>query len=188
MCTGKFPLTSSPVKLGGVMEEDERLVHGAVAPQRASPYVIASGAARLTDALIAFKATARDTNGALSVSEFELGPWESGPVLHLHETVDEAIYVVSGRLDVQLGNERHFASSGDFVWMPRGVQHTFACAGDDAVRAVAVAVPGGLENLFVEQAAYFVKAEGNLDPAALEEINRRHAAMTMGPPIEPRRS
>ena len=97
ICTGKFALTSSPVKLGGVMEEDERLVHGAVALQRASPYVIASGAARLTDALIAFKATARDTNGALSVSEFELGPWESGPVLHLHETVDEAIYVVAGR-------------------------------------------------------------------------------------------
>ncbi|MDQ4037680.1 MAG: cupin domain-containing protein [Actinomycetota bacterium] len=171
-----------------MVEENEGLLDGAVAPQRASPYVIASGAARLTNTLIAFKATARDTNGALSVSEFELGPWESGPVLHLHETVDEAIYVVSGRLDVQLGDERHFASSGDFVWMPRGVQHTFACAGDDAVRAVAIAVPGGLENLFIEQAAYFAQADGNPDPAALEEISRRHAALTMGPPIQPRRS
>jgi quercetin dioxygenase-like cupin family protein len=137
--------------------------------------------------MVDIKAGRADTGGSVTVSEFVLPAWSRGPVLHLHEVVDEALYVVAGRLDLQLGDERLFAEAGDFVWMPHGVQHGFSCASDEAVRALALALPGGLEDMFREQAAYLAGARDGIDPAELDAIGRRHGARTLGPPVEPRR-
>ena len=46
---------------------------------RAAPYVLAAGETRRDDAILPFKALASDTGGLLSVCEFTLGGWESGP-------------------------------------------------------------------------------------------------------------
>jgi hypothetical protein len=34
--------------------------------------------------------------GLLSDCAFMLGPWESGPALHRHTAVDEALYILAG--------------------------------------------------------------------------------------------
>lgn len=151
--------------------------------ERAAPYVIGRGESRRDDALLPFKACATDTNGAMSFCEFTLGPWEMGPVLHFHTSVDEAMYVVSGTLLTQLGEERSEADAGAFVWMPRGVGHAFSNAGPDPVHVLVVAVPGGLEEMFAEHAAYFASLQGPPDPAVVSEIAARHGGMTLGPPI-----
>jgi mannose-6-phosphate isomerase-like protein (cupin superfamily) len=153
-------------------------------PERAAPYVIGRGESRRTDALLPFKACAADTDGAMSFCEFTLGPWHMGPVLHVHTSVDEALYVVSGTLLTQLGEQRSEAGAGAFVWMPRGVGHAFSNAGPDPVHVLAVSVPGGFEELFAEQAAYFASLQGQApDPAVLDDIGGRHGALTLGPPI-----
>jgi quercetin dioxygenase-like cupin family protein len=139
----------------------------------------------MADAMIDIKATRTDSAGAVTVSEFVLPPWSAGPVLHLHDAVDEAMYVLAGRMDVQLGEERFFLEAGDFVWMPRNLRHGFSSAGDEALRVMALALPGGLELMFREQAAHL--AGGRPDPAELDRIGRRHGARTLGPPLEPRR-
>ena len=95
--------------------------------------------------------------------------------------------VVSGRLDLQLGEERLFLEPGDFVWMPCRVAHGSSCASDDEVRAVALALPGGPEDMFREQAAYLASPGAAFQPAEMDRIGRRHGARTLGPPIEPRR-
>jgi hypothetical protein len=97
------------------------------------------------------------------------------------------MYVVSGRLDLQLGEERLFLEPGDFVWMPCRVAHGSSCASDDEVRAVALALPGGPEDMFREQAAYLASAGAAFQPGEMDRIGRRHDARTLGPPIEPRR-
>ena len=153
---------------------------------RAAPYVVRRGGSRLADALVDIKATGDDTAGAVTVSEFALPAWSKGPVLHLHETVDEALYVLAGRLDLQLGEERVIVTAGDFVWMPHGVPHALSCAGDAEARALALALPGGLERMFREQAAYLASAAGPTDPRDLAQIGRRHGARTVGPPVDPR--
>jgi quercetin dioxygenase-like cupin family protein len=150
------------------------------------PFVVPRDGSRVADALIDIKAAAPDTRGALTVSEFVLPPWSQGPVLHVHEAVDEAMYVVAGRLDMRLGEERFFAGAGDFVWMPRGVVHGFSCASDEALRVLALALPGGLEEMFRDQAAYLGSAGEQVDPRELDRIGQRHGARTLGPPLEPR--
>jgi hypothetical protein len=66
---------------------------------RAAPYVLAAGESRRDDAVLPFKALAADTGGRLSACEFTLGGWEPGPVLHKHDEVDEAFYVIRGKLE-----------------------------------------------------------------------------------------
>jgi hypothetical protein len=67
--------------------------------------------------------------------------------------------------------------------MPRGVGHTFSNAGPDPVHVLVVAVPGGLEEMFAEQAEYFASLQGSPDLAVLEDIGARHGGTTLGPPI-----
>jgi mannose-6-phosphate isomerase-like protein (cupin superfamily) len=150
---------------------------------RAAPYVLDAGETRRDDAILPFKALASDTGGLLSVCEFTLGGWETGPVLHRHDAVDEAFYVVAGRLEAQLDDQRVQVAAGGFLWVPRGTAHTFANAGPDPVQVLALALPGGVEELFAEQAAYLASAQGPPDPSVLDEIGVRHGAPTVGPPI-----
>jgi quercetin dioxygenase-like cupin family protein len=150
---------------------------------RAAPYVLAPGESRRQDARLPFKALASDTGGLLSVCEFTLGPWESGPVLHRHTWVDEAFYVVAGHLALQLNDQRLQAAAGGFLWVPRGTAHAFANAGPEPVHVLALALPGGVEELFAEQAAYLATVQGPPDPQVLDRIGVRHGAQTLGPSI-----
>ncbi len=150
---------------------------------RAAPYVLAAGETRRDDAILPFKALASDTGGLLSACEFTLGGWESGPVLHSHDAVDEAFHVLRGKLEAQLGDRRVQAEAGGFLWVPRGTAHSFANAGPDPVQVLALALPGGVEELFAEQAAYLTSVQGPPDPGVLAEIGTRHGAPTLGPPI-----
>ena len=149
---------------------------------RAAPYALAAGQTR-RDAILPFKALATDTGGLLSACEFTLGPWESGPVLHRHTEVDEAFYVVAGKLEAQLDDQRVQAAAGGFLWVPRGMTHSFANAGPEPVQVLALALPGGVEELFAEQAAYLSSVQGPPDPGVLAGIGAHHGAPTVGPPI-----
>jgi mannose-6-phosphate isomerase-like protein (cupin superfamily) len=132
---------------------------------RAAPYVLAAGETRRDDAILPFKALASDTGGLLSVCEFTLGAWKSGPVLRMHTGVDEAFYVVAGKLEAQLDDRRVQAGAGGFLWVPRGTAHSFASAGPEPVQVLALALPGGVEELFAEQAAYLSSVQGRPMPA-----------------------
>src|SRR5215212_3786632 len=100
---------------------------------RAEPFLLAAGATRLEGAMLPFKLLSQDSAGLISVCEFTLPGWASGPVLHRHDEVDEGFFVVSGRLEFQLDAERVAAGAGDFAWVPRATAHTFACASADPV-------------------------------------------------------
>ncbi len=151
--------------------------------QLSRPYLLPAGETRLANAMLPFKILAEDSDGAISVCEFVLPSWSSGPVLHRHDGVDEGFFVVSGRLEFQLDDARKPAGAGDFAWVPRGTAHTFACAGDDPVHVVAFACPGGIEHLFAEQHTYLSTLDGPPDPKVLDEMGLRHGAPALGPPI-----
>ena len=147
------------------------------------PFVVGPGETRVENAMLPFKLSADDSNGAVSICEFTLGPWDSGPVLHAHDAVDEGFYVVAGTLEAQVGDRRVQAEAGSFVWVPRGTAHAVAYGGPEQLHVVALALPGGIEDLFSEQAAYFASLDGPPDLAVLSEMGDRHGAPTLGPPI-----
>jgi hypothetical protein len=117
------------------------------------------------------------------VDEGVIGPGTPGPPLHVHERYDECLYVIEGRLLIQVGEERHELGPGSFAWMPRQVQHSFANVSGSPVHAIGIVVPGGLEEFFAEQSAYFAQLQGPPDPAKVSAIAARYDSRPVGPPI-----
>jgi hypothetical protein len=118
----------------------------------------------------------------MTAVEGVLGPWTSGPPLHVHDREDECIYVVEGQLLVQIGEELHTLEAGSFAWLPRGTPHTFANAGPSPVRVFGVTVPGGIEEFFATQSAYLASVHGPPDPAELARLALGRGSV-LGPPI-----
>jgi quercetin dioxygenase-like cupin family protein len=109
------------------------------------------------------KASGRSTGGSLTVIELAV---DGGPPRHTHTREDESLYLFTGTLDVQCGDDRFQAGPGSFVFLPRNVPHGFRSVGGPAT-ALLIATPGGLDEYFAELHAAL---DGNADAAGLKAI------------------
>jgi mannose-6-phosphate isomerase-like protein (cupin superfamily) len=151
-----------------------------------SPYVLAPGEVRRhAEVWPGIKADSSDTAGLLSVFEDVVRPGYVGPPLHLHTLEDEAMFVVSGSLLVQLGDDQCELPAGSFVWIPRGTPHAYANPSGVPTRVLSLAVPGGIEGLFAEQGRYLAHLRGAPDLAELGRMGARYGGRVLGPPIGP---
>jgi quercetin dioxygenase-like cupin family protein len=90
--------------------------------------------------------------------------------LHVHANEDEAFHVFSGAVDFQCGEERFCAEAGAFVYLPRGMPHTFLGVSEEPSRVLVLFVPGGLEQAFAE-------------PGRFHQLLERHGVEVVGPPL-----
>lgn len=102
---------------------------------------------------LTYKARSGQTGGGLTAWESTAAPGE-GPPLHRHVGEDEFMYVLEGLLRIRLDDTDHSAPAGAFVFIPRGVAHTWQNAGDGQARILFVFTPAspGMERFF-ERAA-----------------------------------
>lgn len=73
------------------------------------------------------KIASKDTNGDIYVFE-STRVKEGGPSHHLHFEQDEWWYVLQGQFLIKVGDVTYEAKSGDSVFGPRQVPHSFAKA------------------------------------------------------------
>jgi quercetin dioxygenase-like cupin family protein len=98
-------------------------------------FVRSAGDAQAVDApagRVACTARSTETGGAMTCFETVAAPGE-GPPHHVHVSEDEFIYVLDGRLRVRLAETIHEALAGAFVFIPKGLPHTWQVV--DAVHA-----------------------------------------------------
>jgi len=112
-----------------------------------------------------FKVTGSDGLGLFSFAESNLPPGEPGPPLHIHDTHDEAFYVVRGDLTMQAGDEVIVATPGTFVFVPAGMVHGFANRTESIVTFVGMHSPGDYAEIFRELEALRLP-DGALNRAA----------------------
>ena len=98
---------------------------------------------------ITFLITGEETGGAFFIAEVSVPP-DGGPGPHIHHREDESFHILQGTLTVQVGGKTIVASPGDFVYLPRGVEHCFKNTGGIDAKFLAVVTPAGLENFFAE--------------------------------------
>jgi quercetin dioxygenase-like cupin family protein len=79
-----------------------------------------------------------------------LVPPGGGPPHHIHDREDETLYIVEGECEVQIGDDRMSASTGDFVWMSRCIPHRFSNTGTEQMRLILTFTPAGIERFFEE--------------------------------------
>jgi quercetin dioxygenase-like cupin family protein len=99
---------------------------------------------------VTLKAVAADSGGTLSVYEAVLPPATAGPPRHLHRSWDEAFYVLEGEMTFLIDGRTHTAPAGSFVFVPRGILHTFWNASDAPTKQLTIFTPAGIEAYFEE--------------------------------------
>ncbi|MFE2757721.1 cupin domain-containing protein [Actinosynnema sp. NPDC059335] len=87
------------------------------------------------------------SGGALTVLEADVPPG-GGPPPHTHLHEDEAFYVLAGELEIDAGGRTYTAGAGDFVFVPRGIPHSFRNTTTRVARQLLLFTPGGFEGFF----------------------------------------
>jgi uncharacterized cupin superfamily protein len=124
------------------------------------------------------------TGGLVTFGEARMPAHTAGPSRHVHTHEDEAIYVVSGELTVEVGQARHEVSSGMLAWLPRGVPHTFANLSDEPVWTLGIITPGGFERMFTEQDEYLANVQTTPEHDVLMAISAKYGVTPAdGPPL-----
>jgi quercetin dioxygenase-like cupin family protein len=128
---------------------------------------------------LTFKLRGPQTGGTLAAFESVAAPGE-GPPLHVHNNEDEIWYALEGSFRFTLAEHTSDAPAGTFVFIPRGVVHTWQNVGEAPGRLLAVVTPAGLETFFERF------AEIPPEASAAEAFRRLGAEVGMavvGPPL-----
>ena len=68
---------------------------------------------------------------------------------HIHAHEDEIVYVLAGRVLVQVGEARRSYGPGECIFLPRGYEHAIGAESDEA-RLLTIALPAGIEEYYRE--------------------------------------
>lgn len=121
-------------------------------PMVAVPKIVSEGQGEKIWAmgiLVTVRVKSSDTNGAYSVFEDLVLPG-AGPVPHVHVNEDETMYLLEGELRAWLDGQQYDLKVGDFVHMPRGVEHYFKNISTKPTRMLLSYTPGGFEKWFLD--------------------------------------
>jgi quercetin dioxygenase-like cupin family protein len=63
------------------------------------------------------------------------------PEGHTHKTEDEMFYVLEGAITFRCGEETFDVEKGGFIFLPRGIEHSYTIRSHDPVRLIVVTSP-----------------------------------------------
>ena len=128
---------------------------------------------------LTIKLRGADTAGLLTALETTAAAGE-GPPLHTHAHEDETLLVLEGSFRFRLADRVVAAPVGSFMFIPRGVPHTWQNVGDGPGRMFATFTPAGMERFFER----FSEHAGRPDAGEAFRRLGADAGMTVtGPPL-----
>jgi mannose-6-phosphate isomerase-like protein (cupin superfamily) len=114
------------------------------------------------------KASTADTQGRLAVIENQL---DVDVPEHVHEQMDELIYVLSGEMEADFQGASHRLTAGTFILMPQGVPHALRNLSQPPARVLQISSPGGWDEFITDMFAAgpsLRTSDGRMD---LEKVN-----------------
>ena len=132
-----------------------------------------------TGPALTFKLRGAQTDGSLAAWENVVAPGE-GPPLHTHKDEDEIWYALEGSFRFSIGGYMSAAQPGAFVYIPRGVVHTWQNIGRTPGRIFVVVAPAGFETLFDR----FAELHSDTPPSeAFRRLGPGVGMTIVGPPL-----
>jgi len=123
-----------------------------------------------------FKMAGSATNGTFSIVEH---PVDAGRLVppHTHTREDELTYVIEGEMGARIGDDILAAHTGDYVFKPRNVPHTFWNPGPAPLRIMEIIWPPDFDAFFRELAVLYSAGGGRPDPDSAEELAARYGSV-----------
>jgi quercetin dioxygenase-like cupin family protein len=132
---------------------------------------------------VEFVLDAAETGGRYSLTAWTMAPPPApGPPGHVHQDADEAIYVLEGALECQVGGQSITAAPGAVILVPRGTWHTLTNVGSDLARFLVILSPPGFEQYWAEVSTLLATTGGTPDPGELLALQRKYRMESQGRP------
>lgn len=90
-----------------------------------------------------------DTNGKITIVENNNSPGVGIP-MHVHANEDEIFRILEGEMEFTVEGTTSILKTGDTIFLPRQVPHSFKVVGEQNAKAIITVVPSGIENMFNE--------------------------------------
>jgi mannose-6-phosphate isomerase-like protein (cupin superfamily) len=126
----------------------------------------------------------REPDAAYSLLEWAAAPGSPGTPPHLHRATDEGFYVLEGTFGFQVGDQTFVSRTGAFVFVARGLEHSFWNEGTTEARLLSTRSPAGFESYF-EELAEGLAAAGDDAQAATKVrkwLSEKHDIEVVDPP------
>jgi mannose-6-phosphate isomerase-like protein (cupin superfamily) len=124
-------------------------------------------------------ATAEQTANDFTLLQTQREPTDFGPPLHIHHDAAEAFYVLSGEYLMFVENRQERCPPGTFVYVPKGVAHTFRVISGEPGTKLNLFSPAAMAGFFEELA--MAEAAGTATPEMLAGIAGRNSMEIVGP-------
>jgi mannose-6-phosphate isomerase-like protein (cupin superfamily) len=124
-------------------------------------------------------ATSEQTSGGFTLLKTRSEPTGFGPPLHVHRNAAEAFYVLEGEYLMYVEDRETLCLPGTFVYVPRGVPHTFRVVSSGPGTKLNLFSPAAMLGFFEELAA--AEARGEATPQVLDAIAARNDVDVLGP-------
>ena len=156
-------------------------------PTSLHPYILQANegqAVWYTTTRMTLKATGQSTGGALSLVEALAAP-DTAPPWHVHHYDDEMLYILDGSFLFKCGDELFEGGPGTFVFLPRGIPHSFKVVSETPARFLVLGTPASIDQYFV--AAGIPAPEEGLRPQPVDfqklaAISAQYGMEILGPP------
>jgi mannose-6-phosphate isomerase-like protein (cupin superfamily) len=158
--------------------------------EQAKPFVLGPDDGETTWFLgtrMTVKATAQTTGGSFGLIDVRLAAGFSPP-MHIHHQEDESFWVLEGSFTFVCDGQSYQAGPGSFVYLPRGLPHTFRVDTGPG-RLLELVQPGGHEHFYVEGGRPATDDTiPAFDPRDLERVGGLYPKYRLedaGPPMPP---
>ncbi len=101
---------------------------------------------------------------------------------HIHAYEDEIVYVLTGRVLVQIGQACRSYGPGECIFLPRGYEHAIGAESDEA-RLLTIALPAGIEEYYRELDAAAAGVEDEIERQIV--LAARYGVTITGPAFLP---
>lgn len=118
----------------------------------------------------------QDGFDGFSAAELTVPARFGGPIAHIHDGFDEALYILEGRLLLTYGEDEPVeAAAGSFCLAPRGVRHTFANPDGTEARVLGIWSPATVGLDFMTAIGAALPGDGSRpDPAVMTALYEAH--------------
>jgi quercetin dioxygenase-like cupin family protein len=113
------------------------------------------------------KITPTENGGSFLQFEAPHAPGTKVPA-HFHREEDEAFYVLSGRYEFVVGETHFTATTGSFVFAPRGTIHGWTYTGQEVGRLLITVTPGTYHEGLLREVAALTEQHGK--PPEMSEV------------------